>query len=46
MAEHKCECKKTKIDLDFPFIIIWILFCVGDPDLLDGIIHYLMTVKP
>ena len=37
---------QTKINIEkegfFKWIVIWSLFCIGEPDLLDAIIHYLM----
>jgi hypothetical protein len=34
----------TRIDIDFfwPCLVLWVLLTLGDPDLLDALIHYFM----
>lgn len=34
---------KEPIDLFGPMLVVWIILCAGTPDLLDAIIHYVMT---
>jgi len=34
--------KLPKIVIDFKWIIIWIILTIGEPDIIDAIVHLLM----
>ncbi len=46
MAEDN-KGSSVKIDIDFTAVAIFVLiiFCAGDTDLLDALIHYFMQAK-
>ena len=29
--------------VDFKWLMIAVMFCAGDPDIIDGIVHFLMN---
>lgn len=41
MSDCKCKCERN--DWSFVALVVWILMCWGSPDLLDALIHYLMS---